>query len=507
MKTNTKFVLAIIGSSCLSAVLALGLYAGYTNIRGAEMGDAYGYGSSAIPASAFEGNMQQVALAPAGLPKDFVEAAERSVHGVVHISSETSRSSSRSSRRGQDDFFDPFEFFFGPGQGSRRIQPQPSYTMGSGVIISSDGYIITNNHVIEGSTKLTVTLNDNREFNASIIGTDKATDLALLKVDAKDLPVIPFGDSEALKVGEWVLAVGNPFNLTSTVTAGIVSAKGRNGMASGNLQQISSFIQTDAAVNSGNSGGALVNTRGELVGINTMIYSQNGQFAGYSFAIPVSIASKVVTDLKQYGAVQRAVLGVVGSNIDSDSKEKFDLKVSEGALVQQFADFSPAKAAGIQVGDVITEVNGAKIRSISELQEQISKYRPGDQVKILIDRKGKSIAVNVALKNSKGNTEVVRKASFDSLGAAFRALSSEKRKSMGIDFGVEVAGIDDGKLSKAGIRKGFIILSINNVVVQTPEDVERIVNEVLASSSSDKVLFIKGLQPNGERKYFAVDLS
>ncbi|KGN92550.1 Do family serine endopeptidase [Porphyromonas canoris] len=507
MKTNTKFVLAIIGSSCLSAVLAVGLYAGYTGLRGTHVGDTHAIGNSGTPSAAFEGNMQQVALAPAGLPKDFVEAAERSVHGVVHIRAELSRNTSRSGRRAQEEFIDPFEFFFGPGQGSRRMQTQPSYSMGSGVIISSDGYIITNNHVVEGSNKLTITLNDNKEYNASIIGTDKATDLALLKIEAKDLPVIPFGDSEALKVGEWVLAVGNPFNLTSTVTAGIVSAKGRNGMPSGNLQQISSFIQTDAAVNSGNSGGALVNTRGELVGINTMIYSQNGQFAGYSFAIPVSIASKVVTDLKQYGAVQRAILGVVGSNIDSDSKEKFGLKVSEGAVVQEFADFSPAKAAGVQVGDVITEVNGAKIRSISELQEQISKYRPGDQVKLRIDRKGKSMELNVALKNSKGNTEVVRKASFDSLGAAFRALSAEKRKSLGIDFGVEVAGVDDGRLSKAGIRKGFIILSVNNVAVQTPEDMERIVNEVIASSSSDKVLFIKGLQPNGERKYFAIDLS
>ena len=308
---------------------------------------------------------------------DFTVAAESAVHAVVHIKATTNVSASSGER-----YIDPFEYFFGFGGrgGFQRPEAQPRVGSGSGVIISTDGYIITNNHVIEGADDLEVTLNDNRKYTAKVIGADPTTDIALIKIEEKDLPTIPFGDSEKLKVGEWVLAIGNPFNLTSTVTAGIVSAKSRGNIGTnrGDRSKIESFIQTDAAVNPGNSGGALVNTKGELVGINTAIYSETGNFAGYSFAVPVSIAGKVVSDLKQYGVVQRAMLGVmmisVGDimdvlsmpNLPEESRKEYqamkdNIKVSEGAYVSEFADKSSAKAAGIEIGDVIIAVNGTPI--------------------------------------------------------------------------------------------------------------------------------------------------
>lgn len=504
MKNNTKFTLSIIAASFLGAVLALGIYMGFSqgsslfNTR--SLSNTLGQKSDAAH---FTGNMQQVALAGGHVPDNFVEAAERSVHGVVNVRSEIG---SRTKSHRQQRFIDPFELFFGQ-RGMREPQEQPgAVSIGSGVIISTDGYIITNNHVIKGASKVTVSTNDNKEYEATIVGSDPATDLALLKIDAKNLPVIPFGDSEALQVGEWVLAVGNPFNLSSTVTAGIVSAKGRSTVNDGSLQ-VASFIQTDAAVNRGNSGGALVNTKGELVGINTMIYSSTGTYAGYSFAIPVSIAAKVVADLKQYGVVQRAILGVSGANLNPELIKKFNLKVSEGAFVGDFATLSPAKQAGIQKEDVITAVNGIDIRNMAELQEQISKYRPGDKVKVDVDRKGKSLSFNIALKNLQGNTDIVRNNDFSSLGAAFKSISTEKMQQFGINYGVEIAGLDDGKLKSAGMQKGDIILAINNTVLRSPEDLKSVVNSILSSPSADKVLFIKAVEPNGKLKYLAVDLS
>ena len=353
------------------------------------------------------------------------------MHGVVHIKATTNAKQYADGGNGGQQYIDPFEYFFGfggrGGGGFQRPQPQPRVGAGSGVIISTDGYIITNNHVIDGADELEVTLNDNRKFSAKLIGTDPSTDIALIKVDAKDLPTIPFGDSEILKVGEWVLAVGNPFNLTSTVTAGIVSAKGRGISMGGDRSKIESFIQTDAAVNPGNSGGALVNTKGELVGINTAIYSETGNFAGYSFAVPISIAGKVASDLKQYGTVQRAILGVLmmsvgdiadqlsNPNLNSKLKEeltelKSKIKVSEGACVSDFAERSSAKEAGLEKGDVIFAVNGAKVKNANALQEQISKYRPGDKVEITVDRNGTNKKFTVELRNAQGSTSVVKSA-------------------------------------------------------------------------------------------------
>ncbi len=455
---------------------------------------------------------------------DFTVAAESAVHGVVHIMATTNAGESASGRQ----YVDPFEYFFGFGGGGgfQRPKAQPRVGSGSGVIISTDGYIITNNHVIEGADELEVTLNDNRKFKAELVGTDPSTDIALIKIDAKDLPIIPFGDSEKLKVGEWVLAVGNPFNLTSTVTAGIVSAKGRGiPLGGGAKSKIESFIQTDAAVNPGNSGGALVNTKGELIGINTAIYSETGNYAGYSFAVPISIAGKVASDLKQYGTVQRAVLGVsilgVGDimdrlsmpNIPEDYKKelkemKENIKVSEGAYVAEFSDRSVAKEAGIEIGDVIISINDAKVKSANTLQEQISKYRPGDKINVKVNRKGSVKTFKVELKNAQGSTKVMKaEDGTEVLGGAFRVLSNDEKRKHGVSYGIEVTGLTNGKLKDAGIKKGFIIMVVNNQRIKTTEDLEKIVDNVLNGRTEDQGLFIKGFYPNGRTKYYAIDLA
>ena len=435
---------------------------------------------------------------------DFTYAAEKAVHGVVHI-----KATQNSKGNNDQQYVDPFEYFFGFGGRSQRT-PQPRVGAGSGVIISTDGYIITNNHVIDGADELEVTLNDNRKFEAKVIGADPTTDIALLKIEADDLPTIPFGDSEKLKVGEWVLAVGNPFNLTSTVTAGIVSAKSRGNIgAGGDRSKIESFIQTDAAVNPGNSGGALVNTKGELVGINTAIYSETGSYAGYSFAVPISIAGKVVNDLKEFGTVQRAVLGVLIQDPQyAPDEDKAKVKALEGAYVGGFAERSTAKEAGVEQGDVITAVNGVKVKSASALQEQISKYRPGDKVELTIDRNGSTKKYTVELRNAQGSTKVVKSGDgTEIMGGAFKALSNEQKRKLGVSYGIEVTGVTNGKLQSAGIKKGFIIMIVNNQKISAPEDFEKIVDSILQGRAEDQGLFIKGFYPNGRTKYYAIDLS
>ena len=440
---------------------------------------------------------------------DFTAAAENTVHGVVHIKATANAQASRGG--GGRQYVDPFELFFGFGGGGfQRPQPQPRVGAGSGVIISTDGYILTNNHVIDGADELEVTLNDNRKFEGKVIGADPTTDIALIKVEASNLPTIPFGDSEKLKVGEWVLAVGNPFNLTSTVTAGIVSAKSRGNIgAGGDRSKIEAFIQTDAAVNPGNSGGALVNTKGELVGINTAIYSETGNFAGYSFAVPISIAGKVANDLKQYGTVQRAILGVLmldAQNVPEEEKSK--VKVTEGAYVAEFAERSSAKEAGVEKGDVIVAVNGKKIKSSSALQEQISKYRPGDRVELTVNRNGNTKRFTVELRNAQGGTKVMKGGdTTEMMGAAFNTLSKEDKRKYGVSYGIEVTGLTSGKLREAGIKKGFIIMIVNNQKITAPEDLEKIVDNILKGRSEEQGLFIKGFYPNGRTKYYAIDLA
>ncbi len=431
---------------------------------------------------------------------DFTEAAAKSVDGVVHVKTTTIS---------QQQYINPFDFFFGFGD-RMPSQPREQVGFGSGVIISKDGYIITNNHVVDKANEVSVTLNDNREFKAKVVGTDRMSDVALLKIEGEDFPYLTFGNSDALRVGEWVLAVGNPFNLTSTVTAGIVSAKNRGNVMGGGLG-IQSFIQIDAAVNPGNSGGALVNTRGELVGINTAIYSQTGNFAGYAFAVPISIAGKIAADLKEYGTVQRALLGIQAPNIENirrqDPEKARELSQIKGVLVEDFSDRSAAKAAGIQKGDVITAINDVTIHNFAELQSQLNRYRPGDKISVKVDRGGNSRSFNVELTNDEGNTEITKASSaVSSLGAKFKEIPDERKKSLGISGGIEVESVESsGLFRKEGINKGFIIMRINNTPVNSESDIANIV--AATSNNQDKVLLVAGFYPNGRTQYIAIDLT
>ncbi|MDR3118466.1 MAG: Do family serine endopeptidase [Mediterranea sp.] len=438
-------------------------------------------------------------------PVDLTLAAENSVHAVVHIKS-TERSKTRTVQQ-MPDFFD---FFFGDGQGrQRQIQTEPRVGYGSGVIISKDGYIVTNNHVIDGADEISVTLNDNREFIGRVIGTDPSTDLALVKIEGDDFPTLPIGDSDALKIGEWVLAVGNPFNLTSTVTAGIVSAKARSlGVYNGGIE---SFIQTDAAINKGNSGGALVNAKGELIGINAVLSSPTGAYTGYGFAIPTSIMTKIVGDLKQYGAVQRAILGIRGTSISNKGlseelqKKAKDLGVVDGVLISEIVEGSSAAGADIKIDDVVVGIDGKVVKTMADLQESLTKHRPGDKVKVKLIRDKKEKIVEVTLKNEQGTTKIVKNTDMEILGAAFRELPDEMKKQLNLSSGLEVTGVNTGKMANAGIRKGFIILKANNQTVRKVTDLEEIFKA--AAKSPEQVLFVSGMFPSGKRASYAVDLS
>lgn len=499
---NVKSITTIVVVAILSSVITLfgynaisknspkGVISPAVNIGTNEYADSFDQDKSVKLASL---TTQQ------GYP-DFTEAAAKSVNGVVHVKVKSIS---------QQQYMNPFDFFFGFGE--RNMRPREQIGFGSGVIISKDGYIITNNHVVEGATEVTVSLNDNREMTAKVIGTDPQTDIALLKIEGDDFPYLTFGNSDALQVGEWVLAVGNPFNLTSTVTAGIVSAKNRGNIVGGNLS-IQSFIQIDAAVNRGNSGGALVNTKGELVGINTAIFSQSGDFNGLAFAVPISIAGKVAADLKQYGAVQRAVLGIQAPNIDvvrrQDPERARELSQIAGVLVEDFGDRSAAKAAGLEKGDIIKAINNVHIRNFAELQDQLSRYRPGDKVKVTVERNGKEHSYTVELKNDAGNTEIQRSAdSMRVLGATFNEIPAARKRQLGINSGVEVASVtSNGLFRKEGINKGFIIMRVNNTPVNSESDIANIVSNV-SRTSQDKVILIAGFYPNGRTQYIAIDLS
>ena len=455
---------------------------------------------------------------PSGQPIDLTYAAEKALPAVVHIKY-VQNSKVQTVDVQEDpfsDFFGPFGFFGNPDQGNgrqkRRVQTPKKEATGSGVIISPDGYIVTNNHVVNGADELTVTLNDNREYSARIIGTDPNTDLALIKVNGKNLPTLPIGDSDNLKVGEWVLAVGNPYNLSSTVTAGIVSAKARSmGGEGSNGPQISSFIQTDAAINPGNSGGALVNAKGELVGINAMLYSQTGSYSGYGFAIPTTIMVKVVDDLKKYGTVQRAVLGIRGGyvlnyiNAQKDEKKDVDLGTNEGVYVAEVTEGSSAAAAGIVKGDVITEADGKKITKMSELQELLSKKRPGEKVTLTYLHNKSKHSKTVTLKNAQGNTKVIKTADLDVLGASFRPVTEQQKKEFDLTFGLEVTKVEKGAIKSGGIEQGFIMLYANDTPLKSLSDLQELVKS--ASTSQDPVLIIKGIWPSGKRDYKVVKVS
>ncbi len=419
---------------------------------------------------------------------DLTFAAERAIHCVVHV-----KVKSMQNVYSGNPFY---EFFYG----YREQRQVPREGFGSGVIISNDGYIITNNHVIDKADDIEVTLNDKRVFTAKLIGADPTTDLALLKIDESNLPFLTYGDAEALKVGEWVLAVGNPYNLTSTVTAGIVSAKARQLgiLASQSQLGIEAFIQTDAAVNPGTSGGALVNTRGELVGINTAIASQTGSYSGNSFAIPVTIVQKVIVDLKEYGYVQRAMLGVRIQEINSEFAKKKGIDKIEGIYVAGVEDNGAAVEAGIKEGDIIKAINNVPVNSYSELQEQLSKYRPNDKINLSVERDKKTQQFEVVLRNIEGTTQILRGESNAILGAKFEGITDKDKKSLNINSGVKVKDVGNGKLQSIGVRNGFIVTAINDRPVSSANDIQT----ALSGVPSKGRVVIDGIYPNGQVTYY-----
>ncbi len=460
-------------------------------------------------ASNFAATTQPMAAAQtstAAQPVDLTTAAEAATPSVVYIKV------SSTSRQTQEQDFDPFSDFFGDffGRGQRSPQQRQAPKRsgaGSGVILTADGYIITNNHVVEDADEILVKLNDNREYKGRIIGLDKTTDLALLKIEAKDLKPITVGSSENLKVGEWVLAIGNPYGFTSTVTAGIVSAKARSLQSSTTIE---SFIQTDAAINPGNSGGALVNVKGELVGINAMLYSQTGAYSGYGFAIPTTIMNKVVKDFREFGAVQRALLGVVGKDVSSyidAQKEKGqdpDLGVLSGFYIEEVSADGAAEEGELKRGDVIIAIDGVNIEKYGNLQEQMASHRPGDKVKVTYVRKKKTYTVTLTLRNVQGTTSKIESVDTESMGAALRALTDAEKSELGLKNGIIVSSIKSGKLQEAGLAKGIIITQVNDKVINSVADFEEAVKN--ANMSSDRVLWIRAKTQSGLNRSYTVEL-
>lgn len=432
---------------------------------------------------------------------DYKTAAEMTINGVVHVKTE-------GIVEYRQQAFDPFrEFFFGDGSYDRSYE-QPVRGAGSGVIISEDGYLVTNNHVIENADKIKITLNNKKTYDAELVGRDPATDLAVLKIDEENLPFISYGNSDDLRVGEWVLAVGNPFNLTSTVTAGIVSAKGRDIDILGNdpytkLSSIESFIQTDAAVNPGNSGGALVNTKGELIGINAAIKSNTGSFAGYSFAIPANIVKKVVGDLIEYGTVQRAFIGINIRNIDDELAKEKNIEDLNGVYVERLVENGSAEEAGIKPGDIVKKVEEYEVNSVTELQAKVGEYRPGDEIVISLIRGGKLIEKKVTLKNMEGNTSIItneKNEILKILGATFNETDKELLKELGIESQAQIEELFPGKLRSAGVREGFIITKVGDQPIRT---IDELFNTLKSMKGG---VLLQGVYPNGKEQYYGLGM-
>lgn len=431
----------------------------------------------------------------ASIPQEisFVEAAESTVNAVVHIRTEiTQRSTS------YDDFFGSLrEYLYGsPYHGNSRSL----VGFGSGVILSDDGYIVTNNHVVEGADKIEVTFNDRRKMSAVIVGTDPSTDIALIKVEGKGLPFLVFGNSDQVRVGEWVLAVGNPFNLNSTVTAGIVSAKARNINILGNRSSVDSFIQTDAVINRGNSGGALVNNAGELIGINAAIASRSGVYEGYSFAIPANIVKKVTDDIIRFGEPQRAYLGVEIREMDEELAKKAGEDEIKGVYIARVLESGGAAEAGIKAEDVILEINDRAVNTLSQLLEAVGQYRPGDKVEVLTLRNGGKYKREVTLRNQEGTTDVTKKEDDffnETLGVSLTRLTTDERQEYNLSNGLKVVEVEDGVLKRGGITKEFIILSINNQRVDNKNDIDRALN-----NSRSRTIRVQGMYPNGMKISF-----
>ena len=418
---------------------------------------------------------------------DFTYAAESAVDAVVYVKVVAKDLVARV----PDSIFD---FFFGYGGAPQEREKVGS---GSGVIIRPDGYIVTNNHVVEGATEIQVTLNNNKTFDAKLIGTDPATDVAIIKIDAEGLPVIPFGDSDKLRLGEWVLAIGSPYDLRSTITAGIVSAKGRSMPNYKGEFKIESFIQTDAAVNPGNSGGALVDKKGNLVGVNTAIISQTGSYAGYSFAIPSNMVKKVAEDLIDFGSVKRAVLGITMTPLTDEIVEDLKLSSFDGVYITEVLKGSTADQAGVKTGDVLIAVDSVKVRNASSVQEAVNNYRPGDKAELTVIRDGKEKVLNVEFKSTMvANGSVDEDGALAFYGAKLKEADREKLDRLGLDRGVEITEVGPGKIMDAGVSEGFVILYVNDQPVSKPQDVMNIARK------SKRAVYIEGVTSYGKPSYF-----
>jgi Do/DeqQ family serine protease len=431
---------------------------------------------------------------------DFTDASAQTINSVVHVNTKVVQTTF------QRDIFQ--EFFYGPGAGGREFKQFGSGS-GSGVIVSADGYIVTNNHVIESASEIEVVLNDNSKYVAKVVGADPSTDIAVLKIEGKNFQAVNFGNSDDLKIGEWVLAVGNPFNLTSTVTAGIVSAKARNinllSERSGqDIVPIESFIQTDAAVNPGNSGGALVNTKGELVGINTAIASQTGSYAGYSFAVPVNLVKKVMNDLIEFGIVQRGYLGVKISDVSQELMEKNKLKDLKGVYVAEVVDGGSADKAGIKNGDVILKIGTKEVNSVANLQEEIGKKRPGDKIEVLVRQKdGDEVIKELVLRNKEGETSLISKEEIKrnvALGATFIELTEKEKKELNISSGVKISAITAGKLKSLGLGVGTVITKINNETIETVDQLTSKLN------GNNRGVLLEIINTSGRKDYVGFGL-
>ena len=413
---------------------------------------------------------------------DFMQTAKTAVNAVVHVKKQYSQTQNM------------YNLFFGsPSRTTQQVLP-----VGSGVIISSDGYIVSNNHVIENTDYLEVVLNDGNSYPAKLIGTDTQTDIALLKIEAADLPFIPYGNSDDIELGEWVLAIGNPFSLTSTVTAGIISAKARRmGM---NNRSVDSFIQTDAVVNPGNSGGALINIKGELLGINTLIYSGTGSFIGYSFAVPVNLVKKVVKDLIEFGKVQRGYLGMSIAEVNEKTAKELNLPSNDGVRITAITDKYAASKAGLEINDVVIKIEKTNTKGIAQLQEEIAEYRPGDKIKFVIIRDGKEKEVDVTLTNAEGETTFSKIEGIDVLGATFESLPKSLKEKYNLKSGVVVKSVGNGKLRLEGVNNGFIIITVNKAPVSSADDIKKALDE------ADGGILIEGIYPSGKKAYYAIGL-
>lgn len=485
MKHNFK----LIGLGLLGGMLPFGVFLMLNNNSSTKLSD-----------QVLDGNRNPYALQTSlgdtpHVTGDFVTASENSINSVVHVTTKVVKTNF------QRDLFS--EMFYGPGAGGREFK-QYGAGSGSGVIVSSEGYIVTNNHVIADASEIEVILNDNSKYTAKLVGTDPSTDIAVLKIEGSNFKAIPLGNSDDLRIGEWVLAVGNPFNLTSTVTAGIVSAKARNiNLLSDRTQPnnvpIESFIQTDAAVNPGNSGGALVNTKGELVGINTAIQSQTGSYAGYSFAVPVNLVQKVISDLIDFGIVQRAFLGVQIADINQELKEKNKLPNLKGVYISKVSEDGSADKSGIKDGDVILKIGSKEVNSVASLQEEVGKRRPGDKISVTIrNKKNEEEIKELILRNSDGETSLVSKAEIQknmALGATFRDLSDKEKKELSLRNGVKIKTLNAGKLKSEGLTEGMIITKVNNEVILTVEQLATKLNQ------SPAVVWLEIITESGQKLY------